>query len=53
MAAGPRVAPAYAIGAAALLAALFAWQRGAYVNYAEGVYLFSARLARGGAIPAR
>jgi hypothetical protein len=43
----------YAAGAAALLALLFVWQRGAYPNYAEGVYLFSSRLILDGESPYR
>ena len=34
-----------------LSALLFAWQGDAYVNYAEGVYLFSAQLVADGATP--
>jgi hypothetical protein len=48
-----RTALTYGVGAAALVALLFAWQRGAYPNYAEGVYLFSSRLILDGAAPYR
>jgi hypothetical protein len=48
-----RTAAIYALGAAGLLALLFAWERGRYPNYAEGVYLFSARLIADGAVPYR
>lgn len=42
---------AYLPAAVALSALLFAWQGDAYVNYAEGVYLFSADLTASGATP--
>jgi hypothetical protein len=47
------VAAAYVLGALVVLALLFAWERGSYVNYAEGVYLFSARLITDGHVPYR
>jgi hypothetical protein len=37
----------------ALLALLFLWERGNYVNYAEGVYLESSRMIVHGAVPYR
>lgn len=43
----------YLAAASVLLVALFAWQGDSYVNYAEGVYLFSSRLAADGAVPYR
>jgi len=43
----------YLVCAACLSALLFAWERGAYPNYAEGVYLFSARMILDGAVPYR
>jgi hypothetical protein len=51
--AGRRTALAYVFTAAGLLALLYAWQRGAYPNYAEGVYLSSSRLILDGAVPYR
>ena len=53
MSAARRTAIVYPLAALVLLALLFAWQRGAYPNYAEGVYLFSARLILDGALPYR
>lgn len=49
----PRLLVAYSVPAAIVLVALFFWQRGAYINYAEGVYLFSSRLVLEGATPYR
>src|SRR3954462_3711277 len=48
-----RTAAIYTLGAAGLLALLFAWEHGTYPNYAEGVYLFSSRLIADGAVPYR
>jgi hypothetical protein len=48
-----RTALVYLVCAACLSALLFAWERGAYPNYAEGVYLFSARMILDGAVPYR
>jgi hypothetical protein len=48
-----RPALAYTLLAACVLAALYAWEHGAYVNYAEGVYVESAHLALHGAVPYR
>lgn len=44
---------AYLPAAAVLSALLYVWQGDAYVNYAEGVYLFSAHLTADGATPYR
>lgn len=43
----------YTLGSLCLLAGLYLWQGDAYVTYAEGVYLFSARMVLGGAVPYR
>lgn len=43
----------FVAAAVVVLAALFIWQRGSYVDYAEGVYLSSARLTLHGAVPYR
>ena len=48
-----RVALPYAAGALLLCLGLFAWQGQAYVNYGEGVYLFSASMVLEGAVPYR
>ena len=53
MPAGRRTALAYGVAAVGLLALLYAWQRGAYPNYAEGVYLYSSRRILDGALPYR
>lgn len=47
------VAAVYLLGSLCLLAGLFFWQGDAYVTYAEGVYLFSARMVLDGAVPYR
>jgi hypothetical protein len=41
----------YLAGAVPVLVLLFVWERDAYINYAEGVYLFSARLITDGQVP--
>jgi hypothetical protein len=43
----------YLAAAVPVLVLLFLWERDAYVNYAEGVYLFSARLITDGQVPYR
>ena len=43
----------YGVAAVGLLALLYVWQRGAYPNYAEGVYLDSSRRILDGALPYR
>jgi hypothetical protein len=48
-----RTALIYGAVAPPLLALLFVWERGAYPNYAEGVYLYSSRLILEGATPYR
>ena len=48
-----RLALPYAAGALLISLGLFAWQGQAYINYGEGVYLFSARMVLEGAVPYR
>jgi hypothetical protein len=43
----------YVAAASCLLVALFAWQGDSYVNYAEGVYLFSSGMVADGSVPYR